>query len=224
MNLFACGFCGKPVLERRASRGSQWTQQVLPTYPLVSCLRIGALIDFGATANFLQLRAIDGTRICTCPKCKHWKGRWVSDSSNRCVCGSLPLACPMSRTRGVTRPASSTVPECSSQLWGQPMNTSPSLRRDTSLLNSRSCLLLVPLLTSFAIVFVVLAHGGDKKTSKEQTKATAGQTKYVRPADPALYVGADTCKTCHDDISANFEKTPHFSTPTDARLAALKAA
>ncbi len=106
MNLFACGFCGKPVLERRASRGSQWTQQVLPTYPLVSCLRIGALIDFGATANFLQLRAIDGTRICPCPKCKHWKGRWVSDSSNRCVCGSLPLACPMSRTRGVTRPAS----------------------------------------------------------------------------------------------------------------------
>src|SRR5258708_30296659 len=102
------------------------------------------------------------------------------------------------------------------------MNTSPSLRGGTSLLNSRSCLLLVPLLTFFAIVFVVLAHGGDKKASKEQSKATTGQTKYVRPTDPALYVGADTCKTCHEEISATFEKTPHFATTMDAKLDAHK--
>src|SRR5258705_13269315 len=104
------------------------------------------------------------------------------------------------------------------------MNTSPSLRGGTSLLNSRSCLLLVPLLTFFAIVFVVLAHGGDKKASKEQSKGTTGQTKYVRPTDPALYVGADTCKTCHEEISANFEKTPHFATTMDAKLDAHKGA
>ena len=30
--------------------------------------------------------------------------------------------------------------------------------------------------------------------------------------DPSLYVGAETCKTCHEDIFKNFETTPHFVT------------
>src|SRR6476469_1971 len=33
----------------------------------------------------------------------------------------------------------------------------------------------------------------------------------------ADYVGADTCKTCHEDIFKNFETTPHFKTTLTKR-------
>jgi len=58
---------------------------------------------------------------------------------------------------------------------------------------------------------------GDKKPGSKDTKG-ADQTKYVRPTDPALYVGADTCKACHDEVSKNFENTPHFATTMAGKL------
>jgi hypothetical protein len=33
----------------------------------------------------------------------------------------------------------------------------------------------------------------------------------------ADYVGAETCKTCHEDIFKNFETTPHFKTTLTKR-------
>ena len=36
-------------------------------------------------------------------------------------------------------------------------------------------------------------------------------------ADPPDYVGADTCKTCHEDIYNNWEQTPHWKTLNDTR-------
>ncbi|HXJ11745.1 MAG TPA: DmsE family decaheme c-type cytochrome [Candidatus Limnocylindrales bacterium] len=72
---------------------------------------------------------------------------------------------------------------------------------------------------SLLLVFVSAAPfalSGDKKPTKD-TKG-ASQTKYVRPTDPAQYVGVETCKTCHDEISKGFENTPHFATSMAAKL------
>jgi DmsE family decaheme c-type cytochrome len=67
-----------------------------------------------------------------------------------------------------------------------------------------------------------LAHSGDKKKAPERDKTT-GQTKpYVAPTDPALYVGPETCKTCHEEIATNFERTAHFVTTIESKLDAHK--
>jgi hypothetical protein len=49
----------------------------------------------------------------------------------------------------------------------------------------------------------------NKKKNKDEPQA---QKSYDRPTDPSLYVGSDTCKTCHEDIFKNFETTPHWKT------------
>lgn len=36
-------------------------------------------------------------------------------------------------------------------------------------------------------------------------------------ADTSGYVGADTCKTCHEDIYNSWEKTPHWKTTLDTK-------
>jgi DmsE family decaheme c-type cytochrome len=56
-----------------------------------------------------------------------------------------------------------------------------------------------------------------KKTShSEQGKSSSW------PTDPSLYVGSDTCKTCHEEIYNNFATTPHFVTTIDSKLDARK--
>ncbi|HUI52474.1 MAG TPA: DmsE family decaheme c-type cytochrome [Terriglobales bacterium] len=80
----------------------------------------------------------------------------------------------------------------------------------------------VSLLLSILLV-IVAAAAKTPRDSKKDGGAKSGNsqsTKYVRPTDPALYVGADTCKTCHDEIYANFEKTPHFATTMEGKLEA----
>lgn len=47
-------------------------------------------------------------------------------------------------------------------------------------------------------------------------------TKHVRPSDPALYVGSEVCKTCHEDMPSkgfykSYENSPHFVTTLDTR-------
>jgi DmsE family decaheme c-type cytochrome len=56
---------------------------------------------------------------------------------------------------------------------------------------------------------------------KDKTKPST-QEKYVRPTDPSLYVGAETCKTCHEDMPVKgfyktYESSPHFVTTMDAK-------
>ena len=65
--------------------------------------------------------------------------------------------------------------------------------------------------------------GDDKSKSARQTKTKTDQTKqYAWPTDPALYVGSDTCKTCHEDLYTDFATTAHFATTMDAKLDAHK--
>lgn len=55
-----------------------------------------------------------------------------------------------------------------------------------------------------------------RKPEEGKTK-NSSQELYVRPTDPSLYVGADTCKTCHEDVYKDFVNTPHFQTTTGKR-------
>ena len=47
-------------------------------------------------------------------------------------------------------------------------------------------------------------------------RAAAPEKTATPPKAPAedlsKYVGADTCKTCHEDVYKGFEKTPHWKT------------
>ncbi|HUL35697.1 MAG TPA: DmsE family decaheme c-type cytochrome [Candidatus Eisenbacteria bacterium] len=57
-----------------------------------------------------------------------------------------------------------------------------------------------------------------QEKSHEKAKSKSQETRYVRPTDPALYVGSETCKTCHDEVYAKFEKTAHFATTMEGKL------
>ena len=60
-----------------------------------------------------------------------------------------------------------------------------------------------------------------KSDNKSDSKSDNGQgVKYERPTDPSLYVGSETCKTCHEDMPVkgffkHFEDSPHFATTCD---------
>src|SRR5262249_49881933 len=56
------------------------------------------------------------------------------------------------------------------------------------------------------------AHGPDKR------RATAeAETKSTRPADPSLYAGSETCKTCHEEEFKSYDRGPHWKTEKDTR-------
>src|SRR5580765_426572 len=59
------------------------------------------------------------------------------------------------------------------------------------------------------------------KSSKSKAKQEAAQ-KYTRATDSSLYVGTETCKTCHEDMPSkdfykNYEASPHFVTTLDTK-------
>jgi DmsE family decaheme c-type cytochrome len=60
----------------------------------------------------------------------------------------------------------------------------------------------------------------DKKDAQKSQQPSKQSKKYVWPTDLALYVGADTCKTCHQEIYDNFATTPHFVTTMEGKLEA----
>ena len=55
------------------------------------------------------------------------------------------------------------------------------------------------------------------------TASVAGARPGAKPAaqgaavDNSDYVGADTCKTCHEEIYNSWEKTPHWKTTLDTK-------
>ena len=74
-------------------------------------------------------------------------------------------------------------------------------------------LTILMLLVLSAVAGVAAA---DKSKSADQEK------KYARPTDPSLYVGAETCKTCHEDMPSkgfykSYEDSPHYVTTLDTK-------
>lgn len=58
----------------------------------------------------------------------------------------------------------------------------------------------------------------DSKRQKDQAKASS----YQRVTDASQYVGAETCKTCHEDMPSkgffkSYEDSPHFVTRLDTK-------
>jgi DmsE family decaheme c-type cytochrome len=68
----------------------------------------------------------------------------------------------------------------------------------------------------FLVIGVVTAGA-----AADKSKST-GQEKYVRPTDASLYVGSETCKTCHEDMPSKgfykrYEDSRHFVTTLDTK-------
>ena len=55
-----------------------------------------------------------------------------------------------------------------------------------------------------------------EKHQEKKASTTPSQT-VSQPKDNSQYVGADTCKGCHEDLFRNFETTPHWQTMLDKR-------
>ncbi|MGB8476131.1 MAG: DmsE family decaheme c-type cytochrome [Candidatus Acidiferrum sp.] len=77
-------------------------------------------------------------------------------------------------------------------------------------------LLILPLL----LMAVTVSLDGQSKP--EKAKRDSNQAVYTRPTDPSLYVGSETCKTCHADMPTkdffkNYEDSPHYVTTLDTK-------
>jgi DmsE family decaheme c-type cytochrome len=91
---------------------------------------------------------------------------------------------------------------------------------------------LFPIVTSILAGLLLLPAGivlgrahqpAAKPDSPKTGKQQANQgVKYERPTDPSLYVGSETCKTCHEDMPTkdffkNYESSPHYATTLDTK-------
>jgi len=75
-------------------------------------------------------------------------------------------------------------------------------------------LLLLPLL-SFA---GAKRQSQDSATASNKAADQSSQEHFVsNPSDPSLYVGADTCKTCHEEIGKTYDHGPHWKTALNHR-------
>jgi DmsE family decaheme c-type cytochrome len=63
--------------------------------------------------------------------------------------------------------------------------------------------------------FAWAGRGSDREKKQKNGQEPAAAARYERPTDPSLYVGSETCKTCHEEIYKGFASTPHFQTTTD---------
>src|ERR1700689_4727432 len=78
------------------------------------------------------------------------------------------------------------------------------------------------LLAISCTVLAVRARPASPDSTKDKSKASPQTQKYVGPSDPSLYVGSETCKTCHADMPSkdffsHFEASPHFVTTLDTK-------
>jgi DmsE family decaheme c-type cytochrome len=70
-----------------------------------------------------------------------------------------------------------------------------------------------------------LVSGSAWAQAQEQPSAADKTVKTIQPktaldnsvTNPPEYVGAEVCKTCHEDIYNNYEKSPHWKTTLDTK-------
>ena len=71
-----------------------------------------------------------------------------------------------------------------------------------------------------AVLFCFFASAALRGQQKNGGKAQA--RAYAPPSDPSLYVGSETCKTCHEDMPTkgffkSYEDSPHYVTTLDTK-------
>lgn len=72
----------------------------------------------------------------------------------------------------------------------------------------------------FAIFFPALlsASAGERRSSRDKKKSSARQSlNYIRPMDPSLYAGSESCKTCHEDKFKSVDDSRHFATMRESK-------
>src|SRR6202167_4963422 len=91
----------------------------------------------------------------------------------------------------------------------QPQVSREAGRMSANFRNSRA--FLFPFL--FCVVSIVSASGQASQpvAAKSAQSGSAAATNAPSP-DVSKYVGAETCKTCHEEIYNSWEKTPHWKT------------
>ncbi len=81
----------------------------------------------------------------------------------------------------------------------------------------RLCIGGVLLLFSGLIIGSQAVFGG-QQPQEAPSSAASDKTKQVEPTtDSPASTGGQPCQSCHGDITASFEKTPHWKTMNDAR-------
>jgi DmsE family decaheme c-type cytochrome len=80
----------------------------------------------------------------------------------------------------------------------------------------------IPKSLLFTVLVILALTVATAVAAADKTKSTDQETKYVRPSDPSLYVGEETCKTCHEDMPSKgfykaYEDSPHFATTLDTK-------
>ena len=82
----------------------------------------------------------------------------------------------------------------------------------SSLLPFRLFLLL------FFLFVVVFASGQTSSPAAAKTvQSTSAPAANAPPSEGSKYVGAETCKTCHEEIYNAWEKTPHWKTTLNTK-------
>jgi len=81
--------------------------------------------------------------------------------------------------------------------------------------------LLIALAAAWVLGFVLIAPGHAQQGKAKPAAQNQGKS-YQRPTDPSLYVGAETCKTCHEDMPSKgfyktYEDSPHYATMLDTK-------
>jgi hypothetical protein len=74
--------------------------------------------------------------------------------------------------------------------------------------SSRVLLFSIP----FIFLLVVYAAGQTTPQSGKGAPSPAEHATAAPSADSSKYVGAETCKTCHEEIYSSWEKSPHWKT------------
>src|SRR5580704_13488391 len=74
------------------------------------------------------------------------------------------------------------------------------------------------LLSSILLAFLVAAFStGQTSPPSSATPAQAVSAAAAPPAEASKYLGAEVCKTCHEEIYNSWEKTPHWKTTLDTK-------
>src|ERR1700728_1815659 len=74
------------------------------------------------------------------------------------------------------------------------------------------------LLFSAVCLFVAVAFAAGQASPQaagKNAQSTSAPTAAAPSSEASKYVGAETCKTCHEDIYNSWEKTPHWKTTLD---------
>ncbi len=79
--------------------------------------------------------------------------------------------------------------------------------------------LIRPRLTVLVLILLGAVTAG---AAADKSQPTAQEKKYVRPSDLSLYVGSETCRTCHEDMPSkgfykSYEDSRHFVTTLDTK-------